>query len=467
MATPTFVRAYIGSDTDTAVSVTIDTTGLGSSGAIVVFMVGGGSQNMTTKAFSTPVLGGSSAGWTEAIAETVNAASNNGMMGGWVCLNPASSASVSLDLAWTTAGGTDRIAPVIGLYSDVDSYTAFSVDNDAGSTTTDTMTNAAGAGNLTVGAWSHGSNISSVTSGTTRGSINNAATDYANGCIVFIEGDTAAFSSASADSNIGMQVKLVGTGGVPPVPVPVTVTAAGTGNSATSTATLAFNCGDSFAIGDVIVVQIAADNNGASGVTSLTSVTDAKSHTYVLGQRTLDPGAAAAGQTNGIAYTKVTTAMITTDQITVNFSPNTTAKAAVVWKLSPGIGYRIITPTAVAVFEAGAATGTPSITTSSIPIGDVVIAGLAVESNGAVTADADSTNGVWSAQATATGNTGTLLTSSRIASQAKIVTATATQTYNPTLTSADCIAGWIAFDIAYDAPRAPIVLQAVQRAAVR
>jgi hypothetical protein len=100
-------------------------------------------------------------------------------------------------------------------------------------------------------------------------------------------------------------------------------------------------------------------------------------------------------------------------------------------------------------FTAGSATGTPTVTTATVTIGDVVIAVLAAESNVAVTQDGDSTNGAWSTQMTATGNTGTLLTSSRVAAQTKIVTATATQTYNPTLTSCDNILGWIIFTPAF------------------
>jgi hypothetical protein len=232
-----------------------------------------------------------------------------------------------------------------------------------------------------------------------------------------------------------------------PPPVPVVVTTAGSGNSATSTATLAFDCGTSFAVGDVIVVAISADNNGASGVSSLTSVTDAGGNVYELLQATYDPGAAAAGQTVGIAWARIATALITTDDVTINFSPNTVSKAAVVHKLDPDTGITLQKVTSG--FTAGSATGTPTVTTATVTIGDVVIAVLAAESNVAVTQDGDSTNGAWSTQMTATGNTGTLLTSSRVAAQTKIVTATATQTYNPTLTSCDNILGWIIFTPAF------------------
>lgn len=221
MALPTFVReANLGGVVNSAsVSGNIDTTGLGANGALVVHIVAGkAGGNMTGAAFSTPTLGGSSTGWTEYISETINAASVSGMMGTWVCLNPSSSASISLALAFTggSGGSADRIAAVIGMYSDVASVTTFGapgIDNDGASSTSDTMTNAAAANALTVGSWSHGSALSSVTSGTLRGSINNAVTDYANGCLAFIEGNTAAFSSGSSDTNIGLQIQLNGTSG--------------------------------------------------------------------------------------------------------------------------------------------------------------------------------------------------------------------------------------------------------------
>lgn len=227
-----FVRAsqQNGVGSATSISANIDTTGLGANGAVVVFItcgkVGG---NMTGVAISTPTLGGSATGWTEIITETIVNGSTSGLVGAWVCVNPASSASIALALAYTGgSGGTaNRIAAVVGQYSGVSSASAFTVDNDGTSQTTDTMTNAPSAGNLTVGAWTHGSAISSLSSGTLRGSIDNYVTDYANGCIVLGEGNTIAFTSGSSDSNVGMQIQLVAAGGAAFIaPQPLIVAAA-------------------------------------------------------------------------------------------------------------------------------------------------------------------------------------------------------------------------------------------------
>lgn len=221
----------------------------------------------------------------------------------------------------------------------------------------------------------------------------------------------------------------------------LTITAAGTGNSTTSSATLAFDCGASFAVGDMVVVCVSADNNGSGGATSLSSVTDAQGNTYTQRvNNTQDPGAAAAGQTLGIYTAIVTTALVTTDDITVNFSPNTAAKAALVWKVVAGATEF---PKFVAAGSTAAATASPTTGAVSVNSGDVIIGALARESNSTVTADADTTNGNWSTQVSVAGNTGTNATSSQITSQWKVVTATGNQTYNPTATSADLVIGYI------------------------
>jgi hypothetical protein len=59
-----------------------------------------------------------------------------------------------------------------------------------------------------------------------------------------------------------------------------------------------------------------------------------------------------------------------------------------------------------------------------------------------ITPDADTTNGSWSTQQSTA--QGTTTNGIAVASQRKVVTATATQTYNVTLDNvADCILGWI------------------------
>jgi hypothetical protein len=91
---------------------------------------------------------------------------------------------------------------------------------------------------------------------------------------------------------------------------------------------------------------------------------------------------------------------------------------------------------------AGSATGTPTITTASITSGEIVVAWGGAESGTDTWAgDADTTNGNWSTHQHTSVGVGAAGMS--ITSQRKVVTATATQTYNPTLTSADVILAWI------------------------
>jgi hypothetical protein len=477
---PVLVRSYpasgthgVNAATDT---ITIDTTGLTDGCVIVSIGYSGVSANVTGASVSVATLDGTNL--TQLAAFVPNAGSVTAGAALYGILNPASSGTASLVVTMT--GGTvvtPRLVVNVSVWSNVQSFGNVATYNDDSGTTGNVTINLNAATN-TVGCAGgfHGDTITGVGASTTIcGVANNYINDTAGGCAIQgyrqgVGNPTAInFTSSLVDHWTIHAVELVGTGAVdPPVPTPLTVTAAGTGNSAASSTTLAFNSGGDFQVGDGIVVVISADNNGASGISSLSSVTDAKGNTYTLLQATYDPGAAAAGQTIGIAFAKITTALILTDQITVNFSPATVAKAAVCYNLRPGIGYVLQSTVVASGFGAGSGTGTPTITSSSIALGDCIIAALAVESNAAVTADADTTNGSWSAQATATGNTGTVATSSRIATQSKIVTAAGTQTYNPTLTSADCIPGWASFHVDFVAqPKAPIVLQAVSRAAVR
>jgi len=83
------------------------------------------------------------------------------------------------------------------------------------------------------------------------------------------------------------------------------------------------------------------------------------------------------------------------------------------------------------------ASGSPSAATSGAALvaGDLVIGGATFESNTAPTADADTTNGSWSAKLDGLSNSGTSATSVSSTQQYKIVNAAGVQTYNPTQSS--------------------------------
>src|SRR5262245_36693521 len=82
----------------------------------------------------------------------------------------------------------------------------------------------------------------------------------------------------------------------------LTISDAGNGNSTSSGATLSTGATVTASIGDWLVAVVAADNNGTSGVSSISSVTDSQGNTWTqraLINRTAG-GVAADGATLGI-----------------------------------------------------------------------------------------------------------------------------------------------------------------------
>lgn len=191
------------------------------------------------------------------------------------------------------------------------------------------------------------------------------------------------------------------------------------------------------AVGDVLVVVIGADNNGISGVSSISSVTDSASNSYTLQSSTTNsPSATAADGVTLAFYTTTLNAALNSGSVTVNLSPNTAEVGVLVWRVVPAVNERID------VSEVGAgATGTGTshtITSGSVGINSVVIGGVGIESSsGTITGDSDTTNGTWSSAYQQTQS------NIKVSSQYKAVTATATQTFNGTNTSSDWAANYL------------------------
>lgn len=202
----------------------------------------------------------------------------------------------------------------------------------------------------------------------------------------------------------------------------------------------------SAAVGDLLVLACAADNAEAAGANSISSsVTDSAGNTWVdhgVVNRT-----AASAANDGVSLRlwslKVTTALVS-GTVTVNFSPDTVAKAAGIWKVTGANPH---------FYSAGSGTTGSSATPSTgavpaVPAGFTVIGFVAAEQHVALTADGDTTNGSWSTRQTVLATTGTAATSTSLTSQHKTVTATGDQTYDPTLgSSRDWAANWL---IVYD-----------------
>lgn len=199
----------------------------------------------------------------------------------------------------------------------------------------------------------------------------------------------------------------------------------------------------SASVGEWLVVMLACDNAATSGTSPIDSISDTGGNTWTqrvnrnrTNGNTINDGVSIRSWTSAI------TTQIISGTITITFTTNTTAKIALLKKITPASGF------VVAYGTTGGAdgnSGTPSATTSSITNGHTVIAFVGDEHRGAVTADSDTTNGTWSTQQTAVADTTSNATSIRIASQHKTVTATATQTYNVSINSTDWSVGWMTF----------------------
>lgn len=229
----------------------------------------------------------------------------------------------------------------------------------------------------------------------------------------------------------------------------LTVAARGTGTHNASATTFTLSPASNLAAGSWAVLVISADNAHTGGTAFTTfTVTDDKANIWTRRVGPLyDPGAANAG-VEGAQFTTDMAGgtLLSSTVITVTFDTAATAKAWVMWEVVPAAGKVVSAGGAIPNgVSAGAATTTPTVTTDVLTSADVLIGALHNEYGTAqtVTADADSSNGSWSAQQLA--KIGTTAAGMTVASQVKVVTATATQTYNPTLgTSSNVILSWIA-----------------------
>jgi hypothetical protein len=211
--------------------------------------------------------------------------------------------------------------------------------------------------------------------------------------------------------------------------VALTISNEATANSLVSGSTLTLTA--TAAVGTVLVLGVAADNAGTSGAASLSStVTDSAGNTWINRSLiTQTAGVVSDGTTLGI-WTCMVGAALVAGTVTISFSPNTTAKAAVLQKVTPAAGEMVL----VASVGAGShGNGTTwAAPTVSVAAGDTIFGFVAVEGITAGTADSDTTNGSWSAAYTSFASTGTVGTSQSVGTQHKTVTAAGNQTFDET-----------------------------------
>lgn len=202
----------------------------------------------------------------------------------------------------------------------------------------------------------------------------------------------------------------------------LTITEAGKANSTTSSSSLTVTLTASFAVGNTVFAIVAADNSGTNGASSTGAISDSKSNTWTtVRTQNHDPGVVNAGVTLTVFSCDVTTALTTSDTLTVSFSPDTTSKAILVWKVVAPSGYKA----SVNATDGSGGTVTSLNRTLSIGAGNSVIGAQGWATNATVTRDTDTTRGAWSTLHSDVADTGTSSTSITVASQWKNPTGTA------------------------------------------
>ena len=221
----------------------------------------------------------------------------------------------------------------------------------------------------------------------------------------------------------------------------LTISSLGSGTSTTSGATVSTGATITAAVNDWLVLLIAADNGGTSGASAISSVSATGGMAW--DQRAIVNRTAASAANDGTTlgmFTLNLTSALSSDTVTVNFSPNIASKAIQVYKVTPSAGSCVAIVGVDTVGTTGSST-TPSASAVTVTNGDVIFGATAQEANSGSTADSDTTNGSWSSllERTATPGGGTSAASQL--SQYKTVTATGSQTYN---TGIGAAADWAA-----------------------
>lgn len=186
--------------------------------------------------------------------------------------------------------------------------------------------------------------------------------------------------------------------------------------------------------GNLLVVNLAFDN--LSATTPTATFSDSKGNTYTTISQSATNASASAGVGGAIGVSYLSTALASGDTVTATLSSAVDAKVITIAEFSGTLDVEEVAD----VIATGAST-TPSVTSGSAPSGDVVIGSVMAELDNSAGVDSDTTNGSWVTMAQAWTFGGNQFSNVSVRSQYKIVTASGTQTFNPTLpTSTDWVA---------------------------
>lgn len=226
-----------------------------------------------------------------------------------------------------------------------------------------------------------------------------------------------------------------------------------------SSGTFGFNVGTNTTVGSTLIMGVALDPvSGVVAGNQFCSVTDGAGNTWLpVGFAT--QGSSSTGAAVAMFYCKVVRQITTTSGVFV-FCPFASATTRVAVQI---LEYSGVSSLMGKSFSSVAAPtiGTGSSTTQAVAginptATDMVVGFNAIETNTAVTGDADVTAGAWSTILTTLSNSGSDLTSMTLDSQYKIVTGGPTQNWATTTAVAKNFAGIAAVFAAANAHVAPI-----------
>lgn len=197
--------------------------------------------------------------------------------------------------------------------------------------------------------------------------------------------------------------------------------------------------------GDLLVFIGARDDKASeASIPAGETFSDASGHTWVRGTQGINITDSTAG--NGVRFVLfaavLTADLESGDAVTWSFAGGGTvaAKCMHAYRFEGVRGVDTgFTPTA-------GTSSSPSITTTSLGVGGLLVALVAREgpAGDTFTADADTTGGAWSSAYLSTGTTGGAADSNvSFGMQYKIVEGSGAQTFNPTITSRD----WVAYAV--------------------
>lgn len=197
-----------------------------------------------------------------------------------------------------------------------------------------------------------------------------------------------------------------------------------------------------------VFVRVAADNSNTNGAAPGLAVSDSNGHVWNLvfaGAMLQDPGAANAGVATWLFYAHIVEGqMFSTNSITLTWSgaANPPAKAVVIEEWSGIKQTGFITGSGAGGGGVGTA---PSADAFPATIGNLVYGFLGIEGPGTdtYTQDTDTVGGAWVGLTSVATTSGTAISNVTTRGAYKIITSTAQQIWNPTITSRDYAVGLI------------------------